>query len=154
MSKFWQLHIKCPEECNVLGGIGAIIVFVAALLMSTHDGTIVGYRFWLIICAAISIYVVFKMPETSERINRNQKIAAIVGIIVVSYFIFNQIDEPDNSFLGKFSIFQVIISNIEFVPILIDVEEIPISLSLAQALINIMRTVTIKILVMGKIIDL
>ncbi len=87
----------------VLGGIGAIIVFVAALLMSTHDGTIVGYRFWLIICAAISIYVVFKMPETSERINRNQKIATIVGIIVVSYFIFNQIDEPDNSFLGKFS---------------------------------------------------
>jgi len=87
----------------VLGGIGAIIVLIAALLMSSHNGTVVGYRFWLIICAAISIYVVFKMPETSERINRNQKIATIVGIIVVSYFIFNQIDEPDNSFLGKFS---------------------------------------------------
>jgi len=87
----------------VLGGIGVLIVFFAALIMSSHDGTIVGYRFWLIICAAISIYVVFKMPETSERINRNQKIATIVGIIVVSYFIFNQIDEPDNSFLGKFS---------------------------------------------------
>ena len=87
----------------VLGGIGILIVFVAAAFMSSHNGTIIGYRFWLIIFAVISIYVVFKMPETSERINRNQKIATIVGIIFVSYFIFNQIDEPDNSFLGKFS---------------------------------------------------
>ena len=86
-----------------LGGIGTIIVLIVALMMSSHDGTVVGYRFLLIICAVISIYVVVKMPETSERINRNQKIATIVGIIVVSYFIFNQIDEPDNSFLGKFS---------------------------------------------------
>ena len=87
----------------VIGGIGVLIVLFAALIMSSHEGTIMGYRFLLIVGAAISIYVVFKMPETSERINRNQKIAAIVGIIVVSYFIFNQIDEPDNSFLGKFS---------------------------------------------------
>ena len=77
----------------VIGGIGVLIVLFAALIMSSHEGTIVGYRFLLIVGAAISIYVVFKMPETSERINRNQKIAAIVGIIVLSYFVFNQIDE-------------------------------------------------------------
>ena len=87
----------------VLGGIGIIVVLLAALLMSIHDGTFIGYRFLLIICTAISIYVVFRMPETSERINRNQKVVTIIGIIVVSYFLFNQIDEPDNSFFGKVS---------------------------------------------------
>ena len=87
----------------VIVGIAILIVFFGALIMSTHEGEVIGYRFWLIIGAAIAIYVVYKMPKTSERLDRNQKIAAIVGIIVVSYFVFNQIDEPDNSFLGKFS---------------------------------------------------
>jgi len=87
----------------VIGVIGVFFLLIAALAMSTHEGTLMGYRFLLIVGAAISIYVISRMPETSERLNRNQKIAAIVGIIVVAYFVFNQIDEPDNSFLGKFS---------------------------------------------------